>query len=157
MDYSMPDFLVLHHLPEFAQTHVHRADDAIESMMMSSFDLWLRKWKWKLLSCVWLFETSWTVHEILQARIVEWVAFPFSRGSSQPRDQTQISRTAGGFFTSWATREAPLIKNHFLIFVLFTIWRGWECAKTASLGSLCLNSSFGLFSFAFYYKQQKEA
>ena len=41
-----------------------------------------------------------TVHGILQARILEWVAFPFSRGSSQPRDQTQVSRTAGGFFTS---------------------------------------------------------
>ena len=40
------------------------------------------------------------VHEILQARILEWVAFPFSRGSSQPRDQTQVSRIAGGFFTS---------------------------------------------------------
>ena len=37
---------------------------------------------------------------ILQARILEWVAFPFSRGSSQPRDQTQVSRIAGGFFTS---------------------------------------------------------
>ena len=34
-----------------------------------------------------------------------WVAFPFSRGSSQPRDQTQVSCIAGGFFTSWATRE----------------------------------------------------
>ena len=45
------------------------------------------------------------VHGILQARILEWVAFPFSRGSSQPRDWTQVSRTAGGFFTSWATRE----------------------------------------------------
>ena len=43
---------------------------------------------------------------ILQARIMEWVAFPFSRGSSQPRDRTQISCIAGGFFTSWATREA---------------------------------------------------
>ena len=40
---------------------------------------------------------------ILQARILDWVAFPFSRGSSQPRDQTQISRIAGRFFTSWAT------------------------------------------------------
>ena len=39
-----------------------------------------------------------TVHEILQARILEWVAFPFSRGSSQPRDKTQVSHTAGGFF-----------------------------------------------------------
>ena len=41
-----------------------------------------------------------TVHGILQARIVEWVAFPFSRGSSQPRDRTQVSHIADGFFTS---------------------------------------------------------
>ena len=47
-----------------------------------------------------------TVHGILQGRILEWVAFPFSRGSSQPRDSTQVSRIAGGFFTSWATGEA---------------------------------------------------
>ena len=47
-----------------------------------------------------------TVLAILQARILERVAFPFSTGSSQPRDQTQVSRIAGGFFTSWATREA---------------------------------------------------
>ena len=40
------------------------------------------------------------VHGILQARILKWVAFPFSRGSSQPRDQTQVSCIAGGFFTS---------------------------------------------------------
>ena len=46
------------------------------------------------------------VHGILQARILEWVTFPFPRGSSKPRDQTQVSHTAGGFFTSWATREA---------------------------------------------------
>ena len=46
------------------------------------------------------------VRGILQARILEWVAFPFSRGSSQPRDQTQVSRTAGGFSTCWAIREA---------------------------------------------------
>ena len=41
-----------------------------------------------------------TVHGILQARILEWVAFPFSRGYSQPRDQTQVSYIAGRFFTS---------------------------------------------------------
>ena len=40
------------------------------------------------------------VHGILQARILEWVAFPFSRGSSQPRDRTQVCHIAGGFFTS---------------------------------------------------------
>ena len=49
---------------------------------------------------------DYTVHGILQARILEWVAFPFSRGSSQSRDQTQVSHNTGGFFTSWATREA---------------------------------------------------
>ena len=41
-----------------------------------------------------------SVHGILQARILGWVAFPFSRGSSQPRDQTQVSDIAGRFFTS---------------------------------------------------------
>ena len=68
------------------------------------------KWKWK-----WKVAQSYltlcdpmvsTVHEILQTRILEWVAFPFSRGSSQPRDQTQVSRIAGGLFISWPTREA---------------------------------------------------
>ena len=49
---------------------------------------------------------DYTVHGILQARILEWVAFPFSRRSSQPRDQTQVSHIVGWFFTSWATREA---------------------------------------------------
>ena len=48
-----------------------------------------------------------SVHGILQARILEWVAFPFSRGSSQPRDRTQVSCMAGGFFTSWATKRKP--------------------------------------------------
>ena len=49
--------------------------------------------KWKLLSCVWLCDPmGYTVHEILQARILEWVAFPFSTGSSQLRDPTQVLR-----------------------------------------------------------------
>ena len=42
---------------------------------------------------------AYTVHGILQARTLEWVAVPFSRGSSQPRDRTQVSCIAGGFFT----------------------------------------------------------
>ena len=49
---------------------------------------------------------DYTVRGILQAGILEWVAIPFSRGSSQPRNQTEVSCIAGGFFTSWATREA---------------------------------------------------
>ena len=57
-----------------------------------------------------LFATPWTVaHQaplsvrILQARILEWIAMPSSRGSSQPRDWTEVSRIAGRFFTAWAT------------------------------------------------------
>ena len=46
-----------------------------------------------------------SVHGILQARILEWVAIPFSRGPSQPRDWTQVSCIAGKFFTIWATGE----------------------------------------------------
>ena len=45
------------------------------------------------------------VYGIFQARILEWVADPFSKGSS-PKDQTQVSCIAGRFFTSWASREA---------------------------------------------------
>ena len=65
-------------------------------------------WKWKSLS---LSDSLWPhglyrVHGILQARILEWVTFPFSRGSSQPRNPTQVSCFAGRFFASWATWEA---------------------------------------------------
>ena len=67
----------------------------------------IEKWTWKPLSHVRLCDPmDYTVHGILQARILEWVAFTFSRGSSQSRDQTQVSHIAGGFFTSWAAREA---------------------------------------------------
>ena len=60
---------------------------------------------------------DYTVHGILQARILEWVAFPFSRGSSQPRDHTQVSCIAGVFLTTNTTWEAPykLANHHKLI------------------------------------------
>ena len=48
------------------------------------------------------------IHGILQARILEWIAVPFSRGPSQPRDGTQVSCIAGGFITLRASREAHL-------------------------------------------------
>jgi len=50
---------------------------------------------------------DYTVYGILQARILKWVAFPFSRGSSQLRGRTQFSHIAGGFFTSW-----PILGGH---------------------------------------------
>ena len=54
-----------------------------------------------------------SIHEIFQARVLEWVGISFSRASSWLRDRTQVSRTAGGFFTVWATKEACIIKSVF--------------------------------------------
>ena len=62
-------------------------------------------------------DCSWpgsSVHGILQARILEWVAIHFSRESSWPRDWTQVSSIAGSCFTIWASREAPIILNSLL-------------------------------------------
>ena len=66
------------------------------------------------LSRVQLFVTPWTIaHQaplsmgILQARVLEWVAMPSSRGSSQSKNQTRVSCFASGLCNSWATREAP--------------------------------------------------
>ena len=53
-----------------------------------------------------------SMHGILQARILEWVVMPSSRGSSQPRDQTCVSYLAGGFFTDWATWEGGEAPHH---------------------------------------------
>ena len=61
--------------------------------------------KWKLLTCVRLFATPWT--SSCQNTAVD--SLSFSRGSSQPRDWTQVSHIAGGFFTKWATREAKTL------------------------------------------------
>ena len=72
------------------------------------------------------------VRGILQARILEWVAFPFSRGSSQLKDRTQVSRIAGRFFTSWATK-----------------------GKSHGISMVCLNAS--LFSwFNLIQREEKE-
>ena len=54
-----------------------------------------------------------SVHRILQARILEWVAISFSRASSRPRDRTQVFCTAGRVFTAWATRVGPNIVDSF--------------------------------------------
>ena len=81
----------------------------------------------QILSCVWREEVKWSevaqlcptlwdpmdcsppdssIHEILQARLLEWVAISFSRGSSRPRDWTRVSCIVGRCFTICATREA---------------------------------------------------
>ena len=85
-------------------------DHLITVSLSLFFYLWSSLWsevKWKSLSLVWLFTTPWTiVYEILQARILEWVAFLFSRGSPQPRDQTQVPRIPVRSFTRSVTRKA---------------------------------------------------
>ena len=60
-----------------------------------------------------------SVREILQARILEWVAIPFSRGPSWPRDGSQVSCIAGKFFTVWATREVVFYLFVFVVEVVF--------------------------------------
>ena len=71
--------------------------------------IWTQVSEWKL--CPTLCDLmdcslpSSSVCGILQARILEWVGVPFSRGSSQLKNWTQVSHIAGGFFTSWAIRE----------------------------------------------------
>ena len=88
----------------------------------------------KSLSRVRLFATLWIVTTRLlhpwdfQARILEWVAISFSRGSSWPRDWTHISRIAGRHFTVWATREAPIITViHIPVSILFKFFSHLDC------------------------------
>ena len=73
-----------------------------------------------------------TVHGILQARILEWEAVAFSRGSSQSRHRTQVFCIAGRFFTSRATREA-----HELLFC-FLEWKLFAVAETSRVGCYSL-------------------
>ena len=63
------------------------------------------------------------IHGIFQARILEWAAISFSRGSSQPRDQTRVSCIADRHFTVWVTREAPnlLTKVHLIKAMVFPV------------------------------------
>ena len=71
------------------------------------------------------------VHGILQARILEWIALPFSRWSSQPRDQTQLSCIAGRLFTIWATKEALsniYIKDLYIYIYIYEVKWSESCS-----------------------------
>ena len=115
--------------------------------------------------CVWVTQSSPTLcnpmhysspgssaHGILQARILEWVAVPFSRGSSQPRDRTQVSHIAARFFTVWATRQFP--GASFFFSALYRCCPIVFCL-TLFLFEMCLCPSFWLllklFLFAFVW------
>ena len=72
-----------------------------------------------------------SVHGIFQAGVLEWVAISFSRGSSQPRDWTRVSCTAGRRFNLWATREAlPLIRTEYIVWLFKSCPdKGWTMKK----------------------------
>ena len=74
-----------------------------------------------------------SVHGILQARILDWVAIPFSRRSSQPRDRTQVSRIAGRFFTIWATRESTVI-------IMKHWWKGLKFEEGGAIYNILITS-----------------
>ena len=79
---------------------------------------------------------DYTVYGILQARILELVALPFCRGSSQPRDRTQVSHIAGEFFTSWATRKAKNtgVGSLSLLQGIFLIQESWTGVSSIAGG-----------------------
>ena len=81
-----------------------------------------------------------SVHGILHARILEWVAMLSSKGSSQPRDQTPVSHIAGGFFTSWATKEAQEI----LEWVTYPFSRGTSQSRNPTRVS-CIAGIFFIY------------
>ena len=85
---------------------------------------------------------DYTILGILQARILEWVTFPFSRGSSQPRDWTQVSCMVGGFLTSWATREV----QEYWVGVAYPFSRGSSGPRNRTR-SPALQADFLLLSF----------
>ena len=109
--------------------------------------------KWsevKSLSRVQLFATPWTVAYqappsmgFFWARVLEWVVISFSRGSSQPRDRTQISCSVGRFFTIWATREVPRL-------TVLHCFSAWKPSNSSSLScypkiTLSCELNFSLF------------
>ena len=67
-----------------------------------------------------LYPMDYIVQGIFQARILEWAAFPFSRGPSQPRDQTQVSRIAGRFFTTEPQGKLTQLKNRKILYLRCT-------------------------------------
>ena len=122
MNCRTPALPVHHQLPEFTQTHDHRVGDPIQPShpLSSSFPPAPNPSQHQVSlgevtqSCLTLCDPvdcdllGFSVHGILEARILEWIAISFPRGSSQPRDQTQVSRIGGRRFNLWATRETSI-------------------------------------------------
>ena len=124
-------------------THVHWVCDAIQPFhpLLSSsppaFNISQHQVKVTQL-CPTLCDSMESVHLIVQANILEWDAISFSRGSSQPRDWSQVFHIAGRFFTIWATREAFPTSGSFLFSPLFSLG-GQSIGTSASATVLPMN------------------
>ena len=97
-----------------------------------------------------------SVHGILQARILHWVAISFSSGSSRPRDKTWVSYITGRFFTNWATREVQRTKAYSILLLSDThnnnhpIWIWYLKMKRPIHIKVCLAYLFSFDSSIFY-------
>ena len=98
-------------------SHPHSTNDSTSSVLVTQS----RPTLWDPMDCSLPGSSG---HRILQARILEWVAIFFCRGSSQPRDQTRVSCIAGRLLTVWATRETPY-DQAFLKYILWVISIQW--------------------------------
>ena len=95
-----------------------------------------------------------SVHGILQARILEWIAISLSRLSSQRSNQTQVSCLAGRFFTDWATREAQvssLVFRSLIRFELFFIHGMWKYSNFILLHELSSVFSTVCWPYCLFY------
>ena len=122
-------------------------------MTITLLNIWSEvKWsevKWKSLSCVQLCDptdcspSGSSVHGILQARILEWVAISFSRGSSRPRNWTWVSCIAGRFFTDWAQGSPNILNTHLINFPwnqIFTLRIWWSVDTIFNRGHSSINT-----------------
>ena len=102
-----------------------------------------------------------SVHGILQARILQWVAISFSSGSSRPRDKTWVSYITGRFFTNWATREVQRTKAFSILLLSDThnnnhpIWIRYLKMKRPIHIKVCLAYLFSFDSSIFYLTTRK--
>ena len=88
-----------------------------------------------------------SVRGILQARILGWVAISFSRGSSQPRDQTRVSCIAGRCFILWATREAPWSRSRCFSGILLLSQWSTDVGNLISGSSAFSKTSLNIWKF----------
>ena len=102
---------------------------------------------------------DWACQAFLQARILEWVAIPFSRGSSKSKGGTRVSCIAGRVFTIWGTREAPMIAlvyankafnkvDHIFIIKKIT-WENQNKRKISNLNKVYLLKAYFFFKMCF--------